>query len=160
MLPQPRIQPGKSLNSHLREKLIIPDQTIAAYPSTEDFFSSGHQFRSSNEPRTSASWGKLPLPISCSDCGATFKKLQGLNKHRGKVHPTEPRLNQCAHCEKKFRNKYALKYHVLQVHEEGTRMACIVCSKVFYNQYTLTKHQRRAHPEFLVALRLTITQLL
>ena len=58
-----------------------------------------------------------------------------------KVHNAGDKAAACELCGKQFRHKYAVKFHVRQVHEKATRVDCSRCGKQVYNKYMLVKHQ-------------------
>ena len=86
-----------------------------------------------------------PEEIKCYRCGKLCKSVRGLNQHFGKAHSSKKRHAVCKICGKAFRHKYALRFHVKQVHDQATRVACQVCGVVLYNKYMLPKHMRKAH---------------
>lgn len=58
----------------------------------------------------------------------------------GKVHCKDLKKVPCAVCQKSFKNKYAMKFHIKQVHEKSTRVTCNKCGTTIYNKYMLKKH--------------------
>jgi uncharacterized C2H2 Zn-finger protein len=81
--------------------------------------------------------------LHCKDCCLFFETAKGYMQHHGKVHVTKYKYSKCQVCDKKFRNKYAVKFHVKQVHEKATRENCPTCGKEFYNKYLLPGHMKK-----------------
>ena len=78
--------------------------------------------------------------LKCEECCLFFNTRKGYMQHFGKVHDTKFKYSKCQVCNKKFRNKYAVRFHVKQVHEKATREACPTCGKEFYNKYLIPQH--------------------
>ena len=53
------------------------------------------------------------------------------------MHQNVNKLAECHICFKKFKHKYALKFHIKQVHEGSTKVQCPACLKLVYNNYSL-----------------------
>ena len=87
----------------------------------------------------------LPCEVKCAKCLKVCKSQRGLNQHIGKVHSKKKRHSICDICGSSFRNKYVLRFHVKQVHEQTTRIVCPICDTVLYNKYMLPKHMQREH---------------
>jgi len=83
--------------------------------------------------------------LTCPICGITLKNAKGLNQHLGKVHPSRFKGVYCPTCHKKFKHKYALRFHVNQVHKQLTRVQCEQCGSEFYNKYMLRTHILKKH---------------
>lgn len=81
--------------------------------------------------------------FKCEPCCIFFNTKRGLKQHLGKVHIKKYKYSKCQFCSKKFRNKYAVRFHIKQVHEKSTRDKCEYCNKVFYNKYLIPKHQEK-----------------
>jgi hypothetical protein len=81
----------------------------------------------------------------CPVCSQSFVSSKGMKQHLGKVHPSTIKTVLCDLCSKPFKDKYALHFHVRQVHEKGTRVPCTVCGKLLYNKYILKKHLKDHH---------------
>lgn len=86
--------------------------------------------------------------IICIHCRKHFKGKKGLNQHIGKVHSKKRKRSQCKDCSKKFSNRYALSFHIKQVHKKTTRVECSLCKKILYNKYVLEKHIKSEHSEY------------
>lgn len=84
----------------------------------------------------------------CTECNQSFLSFKGMKQHFGKVHLKSSKTTACNVCSKLFKNKYALHFHVKQVHEQRTRVFCTVCDKQLYNKYILKKHMRDQHPSY------------
>ncbi|CAG9315193.1 unnamed protein product [Blepharisma stoltei] len=80
--------------------------------------------------------------FKCRFCDLTFRKHKGLKQHVGKIHLTKNKNARCPHCTKRFRHKYAVRFHVKQVHTKTTRVVCEECGKVMYNKYLLVQHAK------------------
>ena len=78
--------------------------------------------------------------LKCEECCLFFETRKGFMQHNGKVHDTKYKYSKCSKCEKKFRNKYAVRFHMKQVHEKTTREKCPTCGKEFYNKYLIPEH--------------------
>jgi|688.fasta_scaffold1108350_1 hypothetical protein len=85
--------------------------------------------------------------LNCPFCCLNFKNNKGLKQHIGKRHSARKKSAQCSICSKRFTHKYALKFHISQVHEKRTRVECPKCGKVVYNKYMLDKHISKEHKE-------------
>ena len=83
--------------------------------------------------------------LTCSLCGVAAKNAKGLSQHIGKVHPSRFKGVYCPTCHKKFKHKYALRFHVNQVHKQLTRVQCEQCGSHFYNKYMLRTHLLKKH---------------
>jgi hypothetical protein len=81
----------------------------------------------------------------CPVCSQSFVSAKGMKQHLGKVHPSTAKAVPCDLCSKPFKDKYALHFHVRQVHEKCTRVPCTVCGKLLYNKYILKKHLKDQH---------------
>jgi uncharacterized C2H2 Zn-finger protein len=78
--------------------------------------------------------------LACEECCLFFDSSKGYMQHYGKVHETKYKYSKCSQCPKKFKNKYAVKFHMKQVHQKTTRESCPSCGKEFYNKYLIPKH--------------------
>lgn len=83
--------------------------------------------------------------LLCLVCHQVFASYKGLRQHIGKCHSSEAKAVNCPVCPKKFLNRQAVKFHVRQVHEKSTRVACPECGKVIYNKYMLQRHTKALH---------------
>jgi uncharacterized C2H2 Zn-finger protein len=78
--------------------------------------------------------------LICEECCMFFETSKGFMQHIGKIHEKKYKYTKCQLCDKKFKNKYAVKFHMKQVHEKTTREKCPCCDKDIYNKYLLPKH--------------------
>ncbi|CAG9334325.1 unnamed protein product [Blepharisma stoltei] len=79
----------------------------------------------------------------CHLCHKTFKTHKGLQQHLGKQHTKSKEVVSCDICGKKFKHKYAVKFHINQVHDKITRVSCPICGKSVYNKYILSQHMAK-----------------
>ena len=77
---------------------------------------------------------------TCEECCLFFETQKGFMQHQGKVHQTKYKYSKCPDCNKKFKNKYAVRFHQKQVHDKTTRERCPTCGKEFYNKYLIPDH--------------------
>ena len=77
---------------------------------------------------------------TCEECCLFFDSQKGFMQHQGKVHQTKYKYSKCSECNKKFKNKYAVRFHQKQVHDKTTREKCPSCGKEFYNKYLIPDH--------------------
>lgn len=82
---------------------------------------------------------------NCDECQVQFKSFRGLRQHMGRVHSAEEKKVVCEECHKTFKHKYAVKFHVQQVHERSSRVNCEECGKEFSNKYILQTHVKTQH---------------
>merc|ERR1711874_805478 len=54
-------------------------------------------------------------------------------------------LDQCPHCNKKFKGKQTLKIHIDLVHEKKSTHLCTHCGKSFFSTQTLNVHINTVH---------------
>ena len=83
--------------------------------------------------------------FQCSRCSGAFVSAKGLSQHIGKKHNATKKQVACPDCDKKFRTKYAVKFHREQVHNKTTRVRCPYCGAQCYNKYTLKAHINSNH---------------
>ncbi|CAG9328266.1 unnamed protein product [Blepharisma stoltei] len=81
----------------------------------------------------------------CQQCRLEFKSYKGMKQHIGKMHLTKYKHSKCPLCTKNFRHKYAVKFHIKQVHEKSTRASCKNCGREFYNKYLLNNHTKTCY---------------
>lgn len=84
-------------------------------------------------------------PIECYKCFKTCKGTKGLNQHLGKRHSEDTNKEICELCGKTFKHKYAVSFHINQVHSKATRVKCAFCGKQVYNKYVLSQHLKKDH---------------
>ncbi|CAG9318113.1 unnamed protein product [Blepharisma stoltei] len=85
----------------------------------------------------------LQYTFNCATCLKSFDSEKGLRQHVGKKHPRKSKNMVCETCGKGFYHKYALEFHIKQVHDKVTRSECKNCGKTFYNKYILIKHMNK-----------------
>ncbi|CAG9322739.1 unnamed protein product [Blepharisma stoltei] len=88
--------------------------------------------------------------IVCPICSKICKSKKGLEQHKGKTHIHKRKRCVCKICDKKYENKYALRFHIIQVHEKATRVVCEICGSVIYNKYMLAAHIESVHSKTMV----------
>ena len=71
------------------------------------------------------------------------QRIQELEAKQAKrIEPTA----ECEICHRVFKNKYILKTHMFNVHNENRqRFTCPHCSKTFASKYYLAKHIKDKH---------------
>lgn len=84
--------------------------------------------------------------VKCPQCSAELVSFKGMKQHIAKMHDRTQKNVPCSLCNKYFMHKYALEFHIKQVHEKSTRVKCQVCLKVFYNKYSHRVHVATKHP--------------
>mmetsp|Transcript_32733 Transcript_32733/g.56977 ORF Transcript_32733/g.56977 Transcript_32733/m.56977 type:complete len:160 (+) Transcript_32733:1060-1539(+) len=88
---------------------------------------------------------KLKCKSKCPECLVEFASYKGLMQHKAKIHDRLVKTVPCNQCGKCFKHKYALEFHVRQVHEKSTRVQCGVCLKILYNKYAYKSHLKAKH---------------
>ena len=83
--------------------------------------------------------------VQCPKCMKWFKGERGFTQHFGKIHKKARRYANCHLCNSAFRNKYALRFHIKQVHEQTFRAKCPICNVELYNKFALSKHLSNSH---------------
>jgi hypothetical protein len=81
----------------------------------------------------------------CQECQSEFVSYKGMMQHKAKIHDKLERKVPCQQCGKCYKHKYALEFHVKQVHEKSTRVKCSLCLKVLYNKYAHRTHMKTKH---------------
>jgi hypothetical protein len=81
----------------------------------------------------------------CEECQSEFVSYKGMMQHKAKIHDRIERKVPCPQCGKCYKHKYALEFHVKQVHEKSTRVKCELCLKVLYNKYAYRTHMKSKH---------------
>ncbi|CAG9315192.1 unnamed protein product [Blepharisma stoltei] len=85
---------------------------------------------------------EIPHKLKCKFCGLLLTNNKGLKQHIGKMHVTKNKNARCSQCAKRFKTKYAVRFHFNQVHARSTRVACENCGKEMYNKYVLSEHMK------------------
>lgn len=103
---------------------------------------------------------QLPMAHKCEVCASTFPDLPSFSTHMnthmgGSVEPTglskevtktEPM--QCKLCNKEYRSKKSLKYHMMG-HSGEKPYKCRSCSNQYSNPTALAKHEKERHTPIL-----------
>ena len=129
MLPKPKLE---------LDKLLAPE--VAGLFKPDELFSNATNLDPSPEiikPQCI----RLLRKFECSHCVRQFASFKGLQQHIGKKHNQRKKYSKCPQCEKKFRDKYAVRFHLRQVHDKVTRVVCGDCGLELYNKYALKTHQ-------------------
>lgn len=100
-----------------------------------------------DEEVTSFSSAKIDELFKCPICEVQLLNQQGLSQHIGKQHTKKAKGSYCPLCRKKFKHKYAVRFHVKQVHAQATRVVCPHCGCSIYNKYMLRTHIDKEHCE-------------
>ncbi|CAG9319568.1 unnamed protein product [Blepharisma stoltei] len=135
-----------ALKAHLLNEFELNEESIA-------FFNVEEGLEENSEPSTTTDISdqkcheaKLEeILLKCPSCDKICKGHKGLGQHIGKKHSRKRKNSTCKQCGKGFRQKYALKFHIRQVHEEATKVICDFCAKEIYNKYSLLKHISKKH---------------
>ena len=86
------------------------------------------------------------IDIYASELNQLRQRVADLESHRR--HRTELEPAECPHCQKIFKNKYILKTHIENMHNDNRqRHQCPHCTKSFASKYYLAKHIADKHPE-------------
>ena len=64
------------------------------------------------------SHAKYNLPVECEICHKTFKNKYILKTHMENMHNDSRERYSCPHCDKTFASKYYLKRHIHDKHED------------------------------------------
>lgn len=87
-----------------------------------------------------------PIDIYASELNQLRQRVADLESHRRKRQELE--TAECPHCHKIFKNKYILKTHIENMHNENRqRHQCPHCTKTFASKYYLAKHIHDKHSE-------------
>ena len=120
----------KEITTHFETDHSTESRTLAYLYSKTDLGLTGDNTESSDA-------GKY----ICEICLTHFSTFKGMKQHMGKMHLNKDKQTKCRICSKRFKHKYALKFHIRQVHECSTKVTCPTCFKLVYNKYSLKKHQ-------------------
>lgn len=84
--------------------------------------------------------------LKCPKCDKIFKLQKFLDKHLPTHDMTSvPRDYKCQQCVNAYTSPYALKQHVLRVHEKVFSYFCRYCGKGFYQAGDRCQHERFKH---------------
>lgn len=90
---------------------------------------------------------EIASKLNCPVCQRPCKNSKGLEQHKAKAHNHRKKKVLCKLCGKTYKHKYALRFHISQVHEKATRVECKICGKENYNKYMLALHLKEKHSE-------------
>lgn len=76
----------------------------------------------------------------CPECSQFFVSHKGMKQHMAKAHMNLNKQTKCPVCFKAYKHRFAVRFHIKQVHEKATRVECPKCKKTLYNKYILSKH--------------------
>nr|XP_016923825.1 zinc finger protein 184 [Drosophila suzukii] len=108
------------------------------------------EFKQRHERRNSI--GSAKYSCSVPECGATFKRLDQLDRHE--YHHTGIKKHACAYegCDKTYSIVTHLKRHLRSTHErpdatvkKTVKCALEECSKMFISVSNMTRHMRETH---------------
>ena len=86
------------------------------------------------------------IDIYASELNQLRQRVADLESRRR--HRTELETAECPHCHKIFKNKYILKTHIENMHNDNRqRHQCPHCNKSFASKYYLAKHINDKHPD-------------
>lgn len=84
--------------------------------------------------------------LKCPKCDKVFKLQKFLDKHLpSHDHTSAPRDYKCPQCVNAYTSPYALKQHVLRIHEKVFSYFCRYCNKGFYQAGDRCQHERFKH---------------
>ncbi|XP_022199644.2 GDNF-inducible zinc finger protein 1 [Nilaparvata lugens] len=90
-------------------------------------------------------------PFSCSECHASFKRMQGLKNHIQIIHKiSESRQYSCNECNKKSAQLGNIVRHILQVHRMVKRFICSLCTLKYSQSQDLKHHLASVHNVYIV----------
>eukprot|EP00088_Acartia_fossae_P061437 TRINITY_DN7386_c0_g1_i2.p1 TRINITY_DN7386_c0_g1~~TRINITY_DN7386_c0_g1_i2.p1 ORF type:complete len:508 (+),score=60.39 TRINITY_DN7386_c0_g1_i2:39-1562(+) len=81
--------------------------------------------------------------FSCEICGQTFRRPNGLQKHKI-YHHSDLRPFSCIVCEKSFKDKQTLMKHKV-IHNKEEHFRCDICARSFSFMSALNRHHLRVH---------------
>ena len=94
--------------------------------------------------------------VSCDMCNKTFASLNTLKSHQKYAHSNE-KNEQCTYCDKKFKQKRDLRFHLAKIHDvdlftekygesyEKAAFKCGKCESTFGYKKNLNAHIRSKH---------------
>lgn len=85
--------------------------------------------------------------LNCPVCEKPCKNNKGLEQHKAKAHNHRKKKVLCKICGKNYKHRYALRFHISQVHDRSTRVICTICGEEKYNKYMLSAHIKQDHEE-------------
>ena len=91
-------------------------------------------------------WLIIQPSFECEICEQKFQTIQTKRKHITIVHGEVKHL--CNVCNKIFRRKNQLNFHLKNYHQEGQRKyKCDSCEKTFNESRSLKNHFKKLHEE-------------
>lgn len=79
----------------------------------------------------------------CCRCEATFvDKCNALTHYTG-VHEGVTHSHKCKYCDKLFKHRSTLNYHMKSQHDPSARVPCPICSKILRNKDSMDVHLER-----------------
>ena len=81
----------------------------------------------------------------CESCDKRFKYKRHLSYHIKTAHLENTSLYQCDVCTKNFNNKSNLEKHVRTVHENKFKAECSLCKKTYKHTSTFESHMKLQH---------------
>ena len=129
------IESNKLLSGTLEATLTTTDSEVFS-----DALNSAAEQLSEGTPDPSS-----PNKFQCDRCLGFFVSYKGLKQHIGKKHNLKNKYSKCPQCDKRFRTKYAVRFHLKQVHQKLTRVHCDTCGIELYNKYALRVHVKAYH---------------
>ena len=149
MLPKPEVAQNELLATEILDLLcpLYVPIPVEPTPIVVEAGSTQSESEKSTDPRQA--FGKKPSRpknFACNRCSGHFVSMKGLRQHIGKKHNLTRKYSSCPQCNKKFRTKYAVRFHVKQVHLKATRVSCSICGQDYYNKYMLKEHLAAEHP--------------
>ncbi|XP_030566730.1 zinc finger protein 184-like isoform X2 [Drosophila novamexicana] len=86
-----------------------------------------------------------PNSLSCTYCGKTFARRQGLEEHE-RVHTGE-RPYKCALCGASFAQRANWRTHLLTIHQNQANFKCGQCERSFKRKRLLENHIKSKHTQ-------------
>ena len=86
--------------------------------------------------------------LSCQHCKVSVSTLFKLEDHMRKMHQNEVLVADCDYCDKKFKNRDVLQYHMKTSHSNiGKEQLnkCQECGKTYSTKDNLSRHRRKQH---------------
>jgi len=76
----------------------------------------------------------------CAICPYAAKQLPALKTHANLIHNPNPVMSQCSACGELFKTAWGLKQHVKGIHENVRSYPCTLCDKAFKKKTHLHYH--------------------
>nr|XP_009861076.1 zinc finger protein isoform X3 [Ciona intestinalis] len=78
--------------------------------------------------------------VSCDICSRLFTNINGLERHKKRVHHGKTSPIQCSECKKLFKSKTKLSKHQLTPCLGKQKSQCYICKKTFASKYIMGLH--------------------